>query len=130
MACSTRSRVVGCTRACLVTTRETVDLLTPARRATSTMETATGSSQSRPGVNPSPILDQKIGPFQMTTLPWTILIMATWLFISFVIGVLLGLIAAYKRASKLSNVIAVVSAIEKNARRLRLESRRGDRADA
>lgn len=44
-------------------------------------------------------------------LPWTILIVASSLIISFVIGVLLGLIAAYKRASKLSNVITVGSAI-------------------
>jgi peptide/nickel transport system permease protein len=44
-------------------------------------------------------------------LPWTILIVASSLFISFAIGVLLGLIAAYKRTSTFSNVITLISAI-------------------
>lgn len=54
---------------------------------------------------------RSVGAIIGSAIPWTILIVASSLVVSFVIGILLGVVAAYKRSSWYSNVITVVSAI-------------------
>ncbi|HWE64460.1 MAG TPA: ABC transporter permease [Chloroflexota bacterium] len=46
-----------------------------------------------------------------SAVPWTILVVASSLLVSFVVGILLGVAAAYRRNAWYSNVITVVSAI-------------------
>jgi peptide/nickel transport system permease protein len=54
---------------------------------------------------------QSVGVIVGQAVPWTIIIVATALLISFTIGVLLGMVAAYRRRARLSTVATLVAAI-------------------